>query len=34
MVCTAMDEKVVYHDPYKQFRVDGYRATAQMEGPS
>jgi hypothetical protein len=31
MVCTATDEKIVYDDPYKQFRVAGYRATAQME---
>jgi hypothetical protein len=31
MVCTATDEKIVYDDPYKQFRVEGYRATAQME---
>ncbi len=31
MVCTATDEKVLYDDPTKQFRVEGYRATAQME---
>ena len=31
MVCKATDEKVLYDDPQKQFRVDGYRATAQLE---
>ena len=24
-------EKILYDDPQKQFRVDGYRATAQLE---
>ena len=31
MVWTATDEKIVYDDPQKQFRVEGYRATAQLE---
>jgi hypothetical protein len=31
MVWKATDEKVVYDDSQKQFRVDGYRATAQLE---
>jgi len=31
MVCTATNEKVLYDDPQKQFRVEGYHATAQME---
>lgn len=31
MVCKATGEKIIYDDPYKQFRVEGYRATAQME---
>lgn len=31
MVCTATDEKFLDDDPQKQFRVEGHRATAQME---
>lgn len=31
MIWKATDEKVVYDDPQKQFRVEGYRATAQIE---
>jgi hypothetical protein len=31
MVVQATDQKVVYDDPLKQFRVDGYLATAQLE---
>ena len=31
MVWTATDEKVTYDDPRKQFRFEGYRATAQIE---
>lgn len=31
MACRATDEKIIYDDPYKQFRVEGYLATAQME---
>lgn len=31
MVCKATDEKFIDDDPQKQFRVEGYRATAQME---
>jgi preprotein translocase subunit Sec63 len=31
MVVKATDEKVVYDDSLKQFRVDGYHATAQMK---
>jgi hypothetical protein len=31
MVCTATDEKITYDDPYKHFRVEGYRASAQIE---
>lgn len=31
LVVTATDEKVVYDDPLKQFRIDGYRAMAQLE---
>ena len=31
MVWTATDEKITYDDPQKQFRVEGYRATAQLE---
>jgi hypothetical protein len=27
----ATDEKIVYDDPEKQFRVEGYRATVQLE---
>ena len=26
-----MDEKINYNDPQKQFRVDGFKATAQLE---
>jgi hypothetical protein len=31
LVVRATDQKVVYDDPLKQFRVDGYLATAQLE---
>jgi len=31
MVVQATDQKIVYDDPLKQFRVDGYLATAQLE---
>ena len=31
MIWKAMDEKIIYDDPQKQFRVEGYRATAQLE---
>ena len=31
LVWKATDEKIVYDDPRKQFRVEGYRATAQLE---
>jgi hypothetical protein len=31
MTWKATDEKILYDDPQKQFRVDGYRATAQLE---
>jgi hypothetical protein len=31
MVWKATDEKILYDDPQKQFRVEGYRATAQLE---
>jgi hypothetical protein len=31
LIWKATDEKVVYDDPQKQFRVEGYRATAQIE---
>jgi len=31
MVWRATDERIVYDDPQKQFRVEGYRATAQLE---
>lgn len=31
MVWKATDERIVYDDPQKQFRVEGYRATAQLE---
>lgn len=31
IVWKATDEKVSYNDPQKQFRVDGYKAVAQME---
>ena len=31
MVWAATDEKILYDDPQKQFRVEGYRATAQLE---
>jgi hypothetical protein len=31
MVAKATDERFSYDDPQKQFRVDGYHATAQME---
>ena len=30
-VWKATDEKIVYHDPGKHFRVEGYRATVQIE---
>ena len=31
MIWKATDEKIVYDDPKKQFRVEGYRAIAQLE---
>jgi hypothetical protein len=31
MVWNATDEKIDYDDPRRQFRVEGYRATAQLE---
>jgi hypothetical protein len=31
MIWTATDEKILYDDPQKQFRVEGYRAIAQLE---
>jgi hypothetical protein len=31
MTWKATNEKILYDDPQKQFRVDGYRATAQLE---
>jgi len=31
MVWTATDEKIMYDDPQKQFRVEGYRASSQLE---
>ena len=31
MIWKATDERVIYDDPEKQFRVEGYRATAQIE---
>jgi hypothetical protein len=31
MVWKATNEKILYDDPQKQFRVEGYRATAQLE---
>lgn len=31
MIWKALDEKIIYDDPQKQFRVEGYRATAQLE---
>ena len=31
MIWKATDEKIIYDDPQKQFRVEGYRATAQLE---
>jgi hypothetical protein len=31
MIWKATDEKIVYDDPQKQFRVEGYRATSQLE---
>lgn len=31
MIWKATDEKINYDDPQKQFRVEGYRATAQLE---
>ena len=31
MVWKATDEKITYDDPQKQFRVEGYRATSQLE---
>ena len=31
LVVKATDRKVVYDDPQKQFRVEGYFATAQLE---
>lgn len=34
MVVQATDHKIVYDDPSKQYRVDGYLATAQVNVPS
>ena len=34
MIWKATDEKILYDDPQKQFRVEGYRATAQLEARS
>src|SRR5207249_7378588 len=31
MIWKATDEKIIYDDPQKQFRVEGYRATVQLE---
>ena len=31
MIWKATDEKIIYDDPQKQFRIEGYRATAQLE---
>ena len=31
LVWKATDEKILHDDPEKQFRVDGYRASAQLE---
>ena len=31
MTWKATEEKIAYDDPQKQFRVEGYRATAQLE---
>jgi hypothetical protein len=31
MTWKATDEKILYDDPQKQFRVEGYRAIAQLE---
>ncbi len=31
MIWKATDEKILYDDPEKQFRVEGYRATAHLE---
>jgi hypothetical protein len=31
IVWKATDEKVVYNDPQRQFRVEGFRAVAQLE---
>ena len=31
MIWKATDEKIIYDDPQKQFRVEGYRASAQLE---
>jgi len=31
IVWKATDEKISYNDPLKQFRVDGCKATAQLE---
>ena len=31
MVWKATDEKIMYDDPQKQFRVEGYRAISQLE---
>jgi hypothetical protein len=31
MVWKATDEQITYDDPQKQFRVEGYRAAAQLE---
>jgi hypothetical protein len=31
LVWKATDDKIVHDDPQKQFRVDGHRATAQLE---
>ena len=31
LVWTATDEKIVYEDAAKHFRVEGFRATAQLE---
>ena len=31
LIWKATDEKITYDDPQKQFRVEGYRASAQLE---
>jgi hypothetical protein len=31
IIWKATDEKIIYDDPQKQFRVEGYRATAQLD---